>query len=134
MTRPTMPGAILMASGCPRVIACTWRADAADHAAALAGRARRLVIDHHHPDEPCPVQTATSKQKGIDVVTAHERDPAALRRGGEKAIAAITARQLYRAPLLTRRYRRDQLGAAPDATRDKPRGFVKALELEEPQP
>lgn len=68
------------------------------------------------------------------MVSAHERDPAALRRGVDEAIAAIAAGQLDPAPLLTHRYRLDPLGAALAATRDRPGGFVKAVVMMEPRP
>ena len=65
--------------------------------------------------------------RGLDVVNAHERDPAVYVRGVREAVEAVTAGRLDPAPLYTHRYRLDQLDEALDATRDKPDGFVKAL-------
>ena len=65
--------------------------------------------------------------KGIDVINAHERDPTVQMRGMREAVEAVASGRLDPMPLYTHRYRLDQLGAALDATRDKPVGFVKAL-------
>ena len=42
--------------------------------------------------------------KGIDVVNAHERDPAVARRGVEEAVGAVASGRLDPAPLYTHRY------------------------------
>lgn len=119
---------------CPRAVVCTGRPGAVHLAAALVGGAGRIVMAHHHPDDPDPAYLPTSKQKGPVVISAHERDPAALRRGVEEAIAAIAAGQLDPAPLLTHRYPLDRLGDALAATRDRPDDFVKAVVMMEPWP
>lgn len=65
--------------------------------------------------------------KGIDVVNAHERDPAAYVRGIQQAISASMTGILSPEHLYTHTYPLAELGAALEATRDHPPGFVKAL-------
>jgi threonine dehydrogenase-like Zn-dependent dehydrogenase len=65
--------------------------------------------------------------KGIDVINAHERDPAVQMQGLREAIEAVASGRLDPAPLYTHHFPLERLGEALDATRDKPGGFVKAL-------
>ncbi len=65
--------------------------------------------------------------RGLDVINAHERDPAVYRAGMRAAVDAATAGTLNLAPLLTHSYGLERLGAALDATRDRPDGFLKAV-------
>jgi threonine dehydrogenase-like Zn-dependent dehydrogenase len=65
--------------------------------------------------------------RGFDVVNAHERDPAIAVRGMREAVAAAAVGRIDPEPLLTHLYGLDGLGAALDASRDRPPGFVKAL-------
>ncbi len=112
---------------CERVIEAVgkqWPLDLASELVAFGGR---LVIAGYHQDGPRQVNMQMWNWKGIDVANAHERDPAVNRRGLAEAVAAVASGRLDPAPLYTHRYRLDELGAALDATRDKPDGFVKAL-------
>ncbi len=65
--------------------------------------------------------------RGLDVVNAHERDPAIYVRGIREAVDAVASGRLDPSPLYTHSYALDQLGEALDATRDRPEGFVKAF-------
>jgi threonine dehydrogenase-like Zn-dependent dehydrogenase len=112
---------------CARVIECVGKQWPLDLAGELVGFGGRLVIAGYHQDGPRQVNMQSWNWKGIDVVNAHERDPAVARRGVEEAIAAVASGRLDPAPLYTHRYSLDALGDALDATRDKPDGFVKAL-------
>ncbi len=111
---------------CDRVIECVGKQWPLDLAGELIGFGGRLVIAGYHQDGPRQVNMQGWNWKGIDVVNAHERDPAAQLQGMREAVAAVAQGRLDIAPLLTHRYTLDRLGDALDATRDKPRGFVKA--------
>lgn len=115
--------------GCARVIEAVGKQWPLDLAGELVAEGGRLVIAGYHQDGPRQVSMQMWNWKGIDVVNAHERDPAVQRRGVEEAVAAVASGRLDTAPLLTHRYRLDQLDQALIATRDKPAGFVKALVL-----
>ena len=64
--------------------------------------------------------------RGLDVINAHERDPQIYLNGLNRAARAVVAGELKPRELLTHRYALEQLGAALDATRDRPAGFLKA--------
>jgi threonine dehydrogenase-like Zn-dependent dehydrogenase len=112
---------------CERVIECVGKQWPLDLAGELVGFGGRLVIAGYHQDGPRQVNMQGWNWKGIDVVNAHERDPAVQMRGVREAVAAVAEGRLDTAPLYTHRYPLDRLGEALDATRDKPQGFVKAL-------
>jgi NADPH2:quinone reductase len=97
----------------------------------LAGpltRARgRLVIAGFHQDGSRQVDMQLWNWRGLDVVNAHERDPAVYVEGIREAAAAVEEGRLDPEPLYTHRFGLDQLGAALDAAVERPDGFVKAL-------
>lgn len=112
---------------CARVIECVGKQWPLDLAGELVGFGGRLVIAGYHQDGPRQINMQGWNWKGIDVVNAHERDPAVQLQGVREAVDAVASGRLDTAPLYTHRYPLAQLGEALDATRDKPEGFVKAL-------
>jgi len=112
---------------CERAIEAVGKQWPLDLAAELVAFGGKLIVAGYHQDGPRQVNMQMWNWKGIDVINAHERDPAVQRRGVQEAINAVASGQLDPAPLFTHHYALDQLGAALDATRDKPGNFVKAL-------
>lgn len=112
---------------CPRVIECVGKQWPLDLSGELVGFGGRLVIAGYHQDGPRQVSMQMWNWKGIDVVNAHERDPAVQMRGLREAVEAVASGRLDPAPLYTHRYPLERVGEAIAATRDKPEGFVKAL-------
>ena len=112
---------------CERVIEAVGKQWPLDLASAVVGFGGRLVIAGYHQDGPRQVNMQDWNWKGIDVVNAHERDPAVCRAGLREAVEAVASGRIDPAPLYTHHYPLDRLGDALDATRDKPGGFVKAL-------
>jgi len=112
---------------CERVIECVGKQWPLDLSSAIVGFGGKLVIAGYHQDGPRQVNMQDWNWKGIDVINAHERDPAVQIQGVRDAIDAVASGRLDPAPLYSHRYTLDQLGEALDATRDKPQGFVKAL-------
>ena len=112
---------------CERVIEAVGKQWPLDLAGELVGFGGRLVVAGYHQDGPRQVNMQGWNWKGIDVVNAHERDPAVQMRGLREAIEAVAGKRLDPAPLYTHRFPLERLGEALDATRDKPPGFVKAL-------
>ncbi len=112
--------------GCERVIEAVGKQWPLDLAGELVAEGGRLVVAGYHQDGPRQVSMQTWNWKGIDVVNAHERDPAVQMRGLREAMDAAAAGQIDLAALLTHRYPLDRIGEAIEATRDKPAGFVKA--------
>ena len=113
--------------GAERVIEAVGKQWPLDLAGELVAEGGRLVIAGYHQDGPRQVNMQGWNWKGIDVVNAHERDPAVARRGVEEAVAAVASGRLDPTPLYSHRYPLDRLAEALTATRDKPAGFVKAL-------
>jgi len=112
---------------CERVIECVGKQWPLDLAGELVGFGGRLVVAGYHQDGPRQVNMQMWNWKGIDVVNAHERDPAVQMQGLSEAVDAVASGRFDPAPLYTHTYSLDQLDQALDATRDKPQGFVKAL-------
>ena len=112
---------------CERVIECVGKQWPLDLAGELVGFGGKLIVAGYHQDGPRQVNMQAWNWKGIDVINAHERDPAVQMQGIREAVEAVASGRLDPAPLYTGRYSLEQLGEALDATRDKPGGFVKAL-------
>ncbi|SFG71019.1 Threonine dehydrogenase [Palleronia marisminoris] len=97
-----------------------------DLAGELVREGGRLVIAGYHQNGPRQVNMQMWNWKGIDIVSAHERNPEVQLRGMRDGIAAAADGRLDLDALITHRYPLSQLDQALDATRDKPGGFVKA--------
>jgi threonine dehydrogenase-like Zn-dependent dehydrogenase len=111
---------------CERVFEVTGKQVGLDLAASLAAVRGRLIVAGYHQDAR-QVDMQQWNWRGIDVINAHERDPAIYVRGMAEAIDAVLAGGLRPEPLFTHRFPLERLGEALDATRDRPDGFLKAL-------
>lgn len=111
---------------CPRVIEAVGKSWPLDLAGELTGERGRLIIAGYHQDGPRSVNMWLWNWRGIDVINAHERDMAIRMRGMRQALDAVLAGQIDIAALCTHRFALADLGAALDATRDRPDGFLKA--------
>ena len=112
---------------CERVIEAVGKQWPLDLAGELAAERGRLVIAGYHQDGPRQVNMQLWNWRGLDVVNAHERDPAIYVRGLREAVEAVASGRLDPRPLYTHRYPLERLDEALDATRDRPDGFLKAL-------
>ncbi len=112
---------------CERVIEAVGKQWPLDLAGELVGFGGKLIVAGYHQDGPRQVNMQNWNWKGIDVINAHERDPAVNLAGLQDAVDAVASGRIDPAPLYTHRYRLADVGAAIEATRDKPDGFVKAL-------
>jgi threonine dehydrogenase-like Zn-dependent dehydrogenase len=98
-----------------------------DLAAQLTRVRGRLVVAGYHQDGPRQVDMQLWNWRGIDVINAHERDPAIVAAGVAEAAEAVALGEFDPEPLYTHEYRLDQLDAAMDAMLQRPDGFVKAM-------
>lgn len=112
---------------CDRVIEAVGKQWPLDLAAELTRERGRLIIAGYHQDGARQINMQLWNWRGLDVVNAHERDPAEYVRGMREAIEAVVAGRLDPSPLYTHRFPLEKLGDALDATRDRPGGFLKAL-------
>ena len=112
---------------CDRVIEAVGKQWPLDLAGELVREGGKLIVAGYHQDGSRQVNMQMWNWKGIDVISAHERDPAVCLRGLREAVDAVASGRLDTGPLYTHRYPLERLGEAFDATRDKPEGFLKAL-------
>jgi threonine dehydrogenase-like Zn-dependent dehydrogenase len=113
--------------GYERVIECVGSQSALDVASQLTGTRSRLVIAGYHQDGDRRVDLQQWNWQGLDVVNAHERDPAQYRRGLQSAIELVCRGQLDPWPLFTHQFPLEEMGAAFRSLADRPEGFLKAL-------
>ena len=109
-----------------RVIECVGTQAALDTASALVAERGRLVIVGYHQDGPRTVDLQSWNWRGLDVVNAHERDPAVYAEGMRAGAELLAAGELDVKPLLTHRFPLTRLDEAFEAARTRPPGFVKA--------
>ncbi len=112
---------------CDRVIEAVGKQWPLDLAAELTRERGKLIIAGYHQDGPRQVNMQMWNWRGIDVINAHERDPAIYVQGIRDAVEAVTSGRLDPTPLYTHSYALEQLDDALNATRDRPDGFVKAF-------
>ncbi|HET9730648.1 MAG TPA: zinc-binding dehydrogenase [Acidimicrobiia bacterium] len=110
-----------------RVIEATGQQWPLDLGGELTRERGRLIIAGFHQDGPRSINMFLWNWRGIDVVNAHERDPNVYIAGIRAAVDAVARGDLDPTPLYTHRYSLELLGAALDATRERPDGFMKAL-------
>jgi len=112
---------------CERVIEAVGKQWPLDLAGELTAERGKLIVAGYHQDGPRQVNMWLWNWRGIDVINAHERDPAAYMAGIREAVDAVASGRLDPSPLYTHRFKLDELAQALDATRDRPAGFLKAI-------
>jgi threonine dehydrogenase-like Zn-dependent dehydrogenase len=112
---------------CDRVIEAVGLQWPLDLAAELTRERGRLVIAGFHQDGPRQVDMFLWNWRGLDVINAHERDPAVYVQGMHDGVAAVVHGVLSPDSLYTHEYPLDSLGTALDALHARPEGFLKAL-------
>lgn len=112
---------------CERVIEAVGKSWPLDLAAELTAERGRLVIAGYHQDGPRQINMQLWNWRGLDVINAHERDPAVYIRGIGEAVEAVRSGHLDPAALYTNTYPLERLDEALNATRDRPGNFMKAL-------
>lgn len=114
-------------AGCDIAIECTGHQWPLDLAAETLREGGRLVIAGYHQDGPRQVNMQLWNWKAFDIVNAHVRDRAANLAAMRDAMEMVAAGVLVPEPLLTHHHALDDLATALNETRDKPKGFVKAV-------
>ncbi|WP_186417331.1 zinc-binding dehydrogenase [Bosea sp. CS1GBMeth4] len=112
---------------CERVVEAVGKQAPLDLAGELTRERGRLIVAGYHQDGPRQVNMWLWNWRGLDVVNAHERDPRIYVEGMRAGIAAVAAGRLDLDELVSHSFPLERLGAALDATRDRPDGFVKAV-------
>ena len=98
-----------------------------DLASELTRERGRLVVAGYHQDGPRQVNMQMWNWRGLDVINAHERDPAIYIDGIRSAVRATADGLIDPAALITHRFPLSRLSDALAMTRDRPDGFLKAI-------
>lgn len=122
-------GELTDGKGCECVIEATGVQASIDLATQLVAFGGRIVVAGFHQGGLRQVNMQEWNWKGIDVINAHERDPARYISGIRSAIRGISDCELDVTPLFTHYYTPDRLGEAFNALVERPDGFVKAIVL-----
>jgi threonine dehydrogenase-like Zn-dependent dehydrogenase len=112
---------------CDRVVECTGKQWPLDLGGEITRERGTFVIAGYHQDGPRQVNLQLWNWRGLDVVNAHERDPAVYVRGIREAVSAVADGTLDVSRLFTNTFSLDRLADALDAARDRSGTFVKAL-------
>lgn len=113
--------------GCARVIEAGGEQATLDLASSLCAEGGRLMIAGYHQDGPRQVDMQQWNWRGLDVINAHERDPAVQARGLREAMRAVADGVLDPFPLITHTLPLRELGRAFALMRERPDGFMKAV-------
>jgi threonine dehydrogenase-like Zn-dependent dehydrogenase len=114
-------------AGCARVIEAAGEQATLDLASALCAEGGRLVIAGYHQDGNREVDMQQWNWRGLDVINAHERDPAVQARGLHEAMRAVAEGTLDPFALITHELELRELGRAFELMRERPDGFMKAV-------
>jgi threonine dehydrogenase-like Zn-dependent dehydrogenase len=118
-------------AGADVVIECTGAQVPLDVGAELCRVRGRLVIAGYHQNGPRSVNMQLWNWRGLDVVNAHERDPAVYHRGMHEAVARMEDGRLDLSELLTHRYPLDDIEEAFRVAEQRPEGFLKAVVVQD---
>ena len=119
----------LSPGGCARVIEAAGEQATLDIASGISAEGGRLVIAGYHQDGPRQVDMQQWNWRGLDVINAHERDPAVAARGLREAMDAVEHRRIDPFALITHRFALDRIGDAFQTLSSRPDGFLKAAVL-----
>jgi threonine dehydrogenase-like Zn-dependent dehydrogenase len=106
------------------VVGLQWPLDLAAELTRIRGR---LIIAGYHQDGARQVNMQLWNWRGLDVINAHERDPAMYVEGIRGAVEAVSTGVLNVEQLYTHTFRLNQLDEALETMRTRPDGFLKAL-------
>ena len=106
------------------VVGTQWPLDLAGELTRVRGR---LIIAGYHQDGARQVNMQLWNWRGLDVINAHERDPAIYVEGIRGAVDAVANGILDPARLYTHSFDLDRLDEAFEMMRQRPDGFLKAL-------
>jgi threonine dehydrogenase-like Zn-dependent dehydrogenase len=112
---------------CDVVIEAVGKQWPLDLSAELTRERGRLVIAGYHQDGPRQVNMQLWNWRGLDVINAHERDPAIYLAGMREAVRAVENGTINPRPLYTHEFSLERLGDALDMSAERPDGFMKAL-------
>ena len=114
-------------SFCTRVIEATGKQEAIDIATEIVSEGGKIIIAGYHQDGLRQVNLQKWNWKGIDVINAHERDPAKYLSGMQHAVAAVTAGIIHPDLLYTDMLPLNEIEKGFQLTGSRPDGFMKVI-------
>jgi threonine dehydrogenase-like Zn-dependent dehydrogenase len=112
---------------CERVIEATGKQWPLDLAAELTAIRGKLIIAGYHQDGMRQVNMQLWNWRGLDVINAHERDPAEYLKGMRNAVEAVKDGRLNPQQLFTHIFKAENLQQAFELHHQNPENFMKAL-------
>ena len=112
---------------CERVIECTGKEWPLNLSIEITGERGKLIVAGFHQDGMRSVNVQMLNWRGIDMISAHERDPKKYIDGIKAAIEAVEKGKMDPFPLFTHRFSLDEMEEAYEHLTERPDGFIKAL-------
>jgi threonine dehydrogenase-like Zn-dependent dehydrogenase len=112
---------------CERVIECTGKEWPLNLSIELTGERGKLIVAGFHQDGMRSLNVQMLNWRGIDMISAHERDSKKYIKGIEDAIGAVKEGRMNPFPLFTHTFSLDQMEEAYQHLTERPDGFIKAI-------
>ena len=112
---------------CERVIECTGKEWPLNLSIELTGERGKLIVAGFHQDGMRSVNVQMLNWRGIDMISAHERDPQQYINGIKAAIEAVEQGKMDPYPLFTHTFSLNEMEEAYEHLSERPNGFIKAL-------
>ena len=112
---------------CERVIEVTGKEWPLNLSIELTAERGKLIVAGFHQDGMRQVNMQMLNWRGIDLISAHERDPKQYIQGIRDAIVAIENNQMNPFPLFTHQLPLEKTAEAFELLASRPDGFIKAL-------
>jgi 2-desacetyl-2-hydroxyethyl bacteriochlorophyllide A dehydrogenase len=117
----------LVPGGSERVIEATGVQKALDLASHIMAERGRMIIAGYHQDGLRSVNMQVWNWNGIDVINAHERDPAIYTSGLQKAVELVSQGVLRPTELITHHFSFSEINNAFNMMHNSPEGFLKGV-------
>ncbi len=112
---------------CQRVVEATGKEWPLNLSIELTAERGKLIVAGFHQDGMRNLNVQMLNWRGIDMISAHEREPNRYVRGIKDAIEAIQKHQMDPYPFFTHGFSLDEMETAFDQLTQRPEGFVKGL-------
>ncbi|WP_300438983.1 zinc-binding dehydrogenase [Christiangramia sp.] len=112
---------------CHRVIEATGKEWPLNLSIELTAEKGKLIVAGFHQDGMRNLNVQMLNWRGIDMISAHERDPKQYSKGIKDAIEAIRKNEMDPFPLFTHKFSLEEMEKAFQHLTERPDGFIKAL-------
>ncbi|WP_029034357.1 MDR/zinc-dependent alcohol dehydrogenase-like family protein [Salinimicrobium terrae] len=112
---------------CERVIECTGKEWPLNLSIELTGTRGKLIVAGFHQDGMRSLNVQMLNWRGIDMISAHERDPQQYISGIKAAVKAVEEGKMDPYPLFTHSFSIEEMDKAYKHLTERPDGFIKAL-------